>query len=165
MAGKRSVPKLASIDELLLLSEQPSESPDLKVEQLNAFLRSHRVLQWEEENAKQSLSTPEKASRYFSSFLGGIKDREQFMVAFLDIKNQVIETRIISEGGISETVVHPRNVLKAALNCDCSSIILAHNHPSAWLLSLTRSTLACWIISSSAVRILLPWLNWDKCPV
>lgn len=52
------------------------------------------------------------------------------MAAFLDIKNQVIETRIISEGGVSEALVHPRSVLKAALNCDCSSIILAHNHPS-----------------------------------
>ncbi|MEK4454033.1 JAB domain-containing protein [Paenibacillus sp. FSL L8-0506] len=102
----------------------------LKVEQLNAFLRSHRVLQWEEENAKQKISSPESAHRYFSAFLSGIKDREQFMAAFLDIKNQVIETRIISEGGISEALVHPRKVLKAALNCDCSSILLAHNHPS-----------------------------------
>lgn len=102
----------------------------IKVEQLNAFLRSHRVLQWEEENAKQKISTPESAHRYFSAFLSGIKDREQFMAAFLDIKNQVIETRIISEGGVSEALVHPRSVLKAALNCDCSSIILAHNHPS-----------------------------------
>lgn len=102
----------------------------LKVEQLNAFLRSHRVLQWEEENAKQKISSPEAAHRYFSAFLSGIKDREQFMAAFLDIKNQVIETRIISQGGVSEALVHPRSVLKAALNCDCSSIILAHNHPS-----------------------------------
>ncbi|WP_018885730.1 JAB domain-containing protein [Paenibacillus massiliensis] len=101
-----------------------------KVEQLNAFLRSHRVLQWEEENAKQKISSPESAHRYFSAFLSGVKDREQFMAAFLDIKNQVIETRIISEGGVSEALVHPRSVLKAALNCDCSSIILAHNHPS-----------------------------------
>lgn len=102
----------------------------LKVEQLNTFLRSHRVLQWEEENAKQKISTPETAYRYFSAYLSGVKDREQFMAAFLDVKNQVIETRIISEGGISEALVHPRKVLKAALNCDCSSIILAHNHPS-----------------------------------
>lgn len=102
----------------------------LKVEQLNTFLRSHRVLQWEEENAKQKITSPQSAHRYFSAFLSGIKDREQFMAAFLDIKNQVIETRIISEGGVSEALVHPRKVLKAALNCDCSSILLAHNHPS-----------------------------------
>lgn len=101
-----------------------------KIEQLNAFLRAHRVLQWEEENAKHMISNPESAHRYFSAFLSGVKDREQFMAAFLDIKHQVIETRIISEGGISEALVHPRSVLKAALNCDCSSVILAHNHPS-----------------------------------
>ncbi|WP_437348607.1 JAB domain-containing protein [Paenibacillus humicus] len=76
------------------------------------------------------MTNPETASRYFSAFLSGFKDRERFMAAFLDVKNQIIETRIISEGGVSEALVHPRSVLKAALNCDCSSIILAHNHPS-----------------------------------
>lgn len=101
-----------------------------KVELLNAFLRSHRFLQWEEENAKQVISSPEIANRYFSIHLAGIKDRERFMVAFLDRKNQIIETKVISEGSVGEAQVYPRNILKAALNADCSSIILAHNHPS-----------------------------------
>ncbi|WP_141499729.1 JAB domain-containing protein [Paenibacillus luteus] len=102
----------------------------LKVEQLNAFLQSHRVLQWEEGNTKRALSTPEQASGYFLAYLSGLKDRERFMVAFLDQKNQIIETRVMSEGGLAEAPVYPRNILKAALNCDSSSIIMAHNHPS-----------------------------------
>ncbi|MNM85021.1 hypothetical protein D3C81_971270 [compost metagenome] len=101
-----------------------------KVELLNAFLRSHRFLQWEEENAKQKITSPELANRYFSVHLSGVKDRERFMTAFLDRKNQIIETKVISEGSVGEAHVYPRNILKAALNCDCSSIILAHNHPS-----------------------------------
>lgn len=101
-----------------------------KVELLNAFLRSHRFLQWEEENAKQVISSPEMANRYFSIHLAGIKDRERFMVAFLDRKNQIIETKVISEGSVGEAQIYPRNILKAALNADCSSMILAHNHPS-----------------------------------
>ncbi|MDF2923911.1 MAG: repair protein [Paenibacillaceae bacterium] len=100
-----------------------------KVEQLNAFLQSHRVLQWEEENAKQSISSPEMAGSYFSAFLSDLKDRERFLVAFLDSGNHIIETRILSEGGIDQTPIYPRNVLKAALNCDCASMIFAHNHP------------------------------------
>ncbi|AIQ13821.1 JAB domain-containing protein [Paenibacillus durus] len=105
----------------------------LKVEQLNAFLQSHRVLQWGEENAKMKITSPDLAGSYFSAFLSGLRDRERFMVAFLDNSHQIIETRIISEGGIAEAPIYPRNVLKAALNCDCSSVILAHNHPSGSL--------------------------------
>lgn len=101
-----------------------------KVELLNAFLRSHRFLQWEEEHAKQIISSPESASSYFSAHLMGVKDRERFMVAFLDRKNRIIETRVISEGSVGEAPIYPRHILKAALNSDCSSVILAHNHPS-----------------------------------
>lgn len=106
----------------------------VKVEQLHTFLQAYRVLQWVEENAKQKISSPQLAGSYFSAFLSGLKDRERFMVAFLDRSNQMIETRIISEGGIAEAPVYPRQVLKAALNCDCSSVLLAHNHPSGSLI-------------------------------
>ena len=65
--------------------------------------------------------------------LGGIKDREKFMAAFLDNANNIIETRTFSEGSIGEAVVYPRMILKAALDCDCKSIVLAHNHPGGSL--------------------------------
>lgn len=104
-----------------------------KVEQLNEFLISHRVLQWEEENTQRKITSPDLAGSYFSAFLLGLRDRERFMVAFLDNGNHVIETRIISEGGLTEAPVYPRNILKAALNCDCTSIIMAHNHPGGSL--------------------------------
>ncbi|QQZ61157.1 DNA repair protein [Paenibacillus sonchi] len=104
-----------------------------KVEQLNEFLISHRVLQWEVENTQRKITSPDLAGSYFSAFLLGLRDRERFMVAFLDNGNHVIETRIISEGGLTEAPVYPRNILKAALNCDCTSIIMAHNHPGGSL--------------------------------
>jgi DNA repair protein RadC len=63
------------------------------------------------------------AGEYFVSLLGGIKDKEKFMAAFLDSGNNIIETRTLSEGSIGEAVVYPRMVLKAALDCDCKSII------------------------------------------
>jgi len=51
------------------------------------------------------------------------------MVAFLDNGNNVIETKVMSEGSVSQTAVYPREILKYAIACDCNSIILAHNHP------------------------------------
>lgn len=70
------------------------------------------------------------AGRYFVSFLEGKRDKEVFMVAFMDTKLKVIETRIMSEGDINSAAVYPKEILKRALDCSCSSIFLAHNHPS-----------------------------------
>lgn len=69
------------------------------------------------------------SDQYFLALLGGMKDKERFMVAFLDNGNNVIETKIMSEGGIGQVVVYPREILKHAIACDCSAMILAHNHP------------------------------------
>ncbi|MEL7563698.1 MAG: JAB domain-containing protein [Dehalobacterium sp.] len=41
-----------------------------------------------------------------------MKDKERFMVAFLENGNNVIETKIMSEGSISQTAVYSREILK-----------------------------------------------------
>jgi len=109
----------------------PTASQLQKLEQLNAFLRSYRILSWQTENDKKAICSPKQAGDYFSAFLEGIKDREFFMVAFLDTSNRIIETRTLSEGGLNQAMVFPRDILKAALNCDCAALIFAHNHPSS----------------------------------
>lgn len=55
---------------------------------------------------------------------------EEFWVLFLNRSNSVIKTECISRGGISGTVVDIRLVLKPAIECLASSLVLAHNHPS-----------------------------------
>jgi DNA repair protein RadC len=48
----------------------------------------------------------------------------------LNTKNKVAGAHIISQGSLSASIVHPREVFKAALLNNSASIILAHNHPS-----------------------------------
>jgi DNA repair protein RadC len=55
---------------------------------------------------------------------------EEFWVIYLSRNNSVLKTECISRGGISGTLVDPRLVIKPAIECLASSIILAHNHPS-----------------------------------
>ncbi|MCX7923852.1 MAG: JAB domain-containing protein [Clostridia bacterium] len=69
------------------------------------------------------------AGQYFSALLTGMKDKERFIVSFLDNGNNIIETKTMSEGSIGQTAVYPREILKYALACDCNAVILAHNHP------------------------------------
>jgi len=56
--------------------------------------------------------------------------KEKFMILFLDAKNQIIEERTFFEGTVDSSAVYPREVMKAALQHDASSLIFVHNHPS-----------------------------------
>lgn len=130
----RKLEKYGQINNLLNVLEhplvlEPTAQQYQKIQQLNAFLRAYQVVKWEEENHRQRMGSPQQAGEYFLALLKGIRDREQFMVSFLDTSNHVIETRTISIGGIDQATVYPRDILKAALNCDCKAIIMAHNHP------------------------------------
>jgi DNA repair protein RadC len=55
---------------------------------------------------------------------------EYFHVIFFNKANAVIKHQEISKGGFSATVVDVRVILKYALQCNASSMILLHNHPS-----------------------------------
>ena len=56
--------------------------------------------------------------------------QEEFHIVTLDTKNQVIDSHQITVGTLDASLVHPREVFRAALKDAASSIILVHNHPS-----------------------------------
>lgn len=56
--------------------------------------------------------------------------REIFMVILQDVKGYVIGREVVSIGSLSQTLVHPREVLYFAIRHKASSFIIAHNHPS-----------------------------------
>ncbi len=60
-------------------------------------------------------------------------DRECMISLMLDVKNRVNALHTISIGSLSSSIVHPREVFKAAILSNASGIILAHNHPSGEL--------------------------------
>ena len=57
-------------------------------------------------------------------------DREQFICLHLDARNQVNALEVVSVGSLNASLVHPREVFKAAILNNAASVILAHNHPS-----------------------------------
>ena len=57
-------------------------------------------------------------------------DREHFKVILLDSKNSVMGIETVSIGTVNASLVHPREVLKPALEKSATAIILVHNHPS-----------------------------------
>lgn len=55
---------------------------------------------------------------------------EEFWVTLLDGANKVIEVKRLTQGGIQQTVVDIKMLLKLALEKSAVSVAVAHNHPS-----------------------------------
>jgi DNA repair protein RadC len=48
----------------------------------------------------------------------------------LDSKHRLIRPEIVSEGTLTTSLVHPREVFRPAIRESAAAIALAHNHPS-----------------------------------
>lgn len=57
-------------------------------------------------------------------------DREEFVIIGLDGKNKIQFLNSVSMGCLTSSIVHPREVFKAAILGNAVALILCHNHPS-----------------------------------
>ncbi|MCL6614810.1 MAG: DNA repair protein RadC [Firmicutes bacterium] len=57
-------------------------------------------------------------------------DREHFFAVLLNARNQPLAVERISIGHLTASLVHPRELFKAAIQKSAAAMILAHNHPS-----------------------------------
>jgi len=75
------------------------------------------------------VKTPQDIARVFMDEMKH-HDREHFLAAFLNTKNQIIRVETVSIGSLNASIVHPREILKPAISASAASIILIHNHPT-----------------------------------
>jgi DNA repair protein RadC len=61
-----------------------------------------------------------------------IKDwrTEQFLCIMLNTRGKMIRCDQISKGSLNSTVVHPREVFRAAIAACAAAVVFVHNHPS-----------------------------------
>jgi DNA repair protein RadC len=89
-----------------------------------------RRLQAHEERApKLYLTGPADVADLFLAEMRGL-DREHFRAILLDTKHRILGVRTISIGSLNSSVVHAREVFKAAVHESAQAIVLVHNHPS-----------------------------------
>lgn len=72
---------------------------------------------------------PENVRVYLQTSLEQ-KEREVFVVLFLDNQHRLIKQEEMFLGTINTASVYPREIIKSALSCNAAALILAHNHPS-----------------------------------
>src|ERR1035437_1789482 len=80
---------------------------------------------------EESLQNPMQIAEQCGSFRN--KNKEHFCVFFLDTQNRITGREIISIGTLNTSLVHPRECFRTAIVKNCSSVIIAHNHPSGGL--------------------------------
>jgi DNA repair protein RadC len=56
--------------------------------------------------------------------------KEVFLALLLDSKNRLVREVQISEGSLTASIVHPREVFAPALKESAAAILFIHNHPS-----------------------------------
>jgi len=79
--------------------------------------------------ARLTLSGPAEVYAAYGSLMEDLR-REVFRIALLDAQNGLLRDLVISEGTLSSSLVHPREVFKPAILESAASVILLHNHPS-----------------------------------
>jgi DNA repair protein RadC len=55
---------------------------------------------------------------------------ERFFVLLLDGRHRLLREVVISQGTLTASLVHPREVFRPALREAAAAVVLAHNHPS-----------------------------------
>lgn len=90
----------------------------LKVVKEKSMLYSNRFIR-----------SPEDSFQCIKPFLE-CRDREYFVVATLDTKNQPTSINICHIGNLNSSIVHPREVFKTAILYNAATILIFHNHPS-----------------------------------
>ena len=77
----------------------------------------------------RQILSPNDAYEMIKEQLEGL-DREQFIIACLNTKNEPTNISVVSVGSLNKAIVHPREVFKTAILSNAASIMAFHNHPS-----------------------------------
>ena len=85
--------------------------------------------------------------------------KEQFVVILLNNKNKVIGTEVVSEGSLSSSIVHPREVYAPAILHHAAAIMVAHNHPSGDPKPSTEDTEVTRVLARSGKVLGIPMID------
>ncbi len=99
-----------------------------------SYSMTQLLLMVKEEAQRQDIERITSAQNVYSLLHEySLMDREHFLMVTLDGASKVINTRVIHIGTINQSLVHPREVFRPAIQDNAVGVIIAHNHPSGTL--------------------------------
>jgi DNA repair protein RadC len=100
-----------------------------KIAQLKAaFELSRRLVEISHEKGPV-FSSGQDVFNYYHQRLKDLK-KEVFRCAMLDAKNRLLKESRVSEGTLTNSLIHPREAFRDAIRESAASVIFVHNHPS-----------------------------------
>jgi len=100
-----------------------------KAARLAAAFELTRRVRGRQPGERLRLASPAEVYAAYAPLMEDLR-HEVFRVALLDAQNRLLRDRVVSEGTLSASLVHPREVFKPAIVESAASVILLHNHPS-----------------------------------
>jgi DNA repair protein RadC len=102
---------------------------EAKVAQIKAAFELGRRLFGTHNEKGPVFSTGHDVYAYYHPLFKSL-NKEVFRCAMLDAKNRVLKECRISEGTLTNSLIHPREAFRDAIKESAASIIFVHNHPS-----------------------------------
>jgi DNA repair protein RadC len=96
---------------------------------VRAALEIGRRLAGRRLHAGVSIRSPSDVYHHFHPTLRDAR-QERFVVILLDARHRVLRSEVISQGTLTASLVHPREVFRPALRDAAAALVLVHNHPS-----------------------------------
>ncbi len=116
---------VASVEELVQVKGiGPAKASKIKA----TFELAHRLAS-SPAGQKPVLKTPEEVVDQVAGRLRGER-KEHFLALLLDTRGRVIKPCEVSVGSLDASIVHPREVFRAAMSASAASVVFVHNHPS-----------------------------------
>lgn len=108
------------------LEQITTKSVASKIFALGEIMRRQRCC---ESKARTTIQSPTDVANLLMVEMR-LLEHEEFRLILLNTKNQVLQVETISKGTLNSSLVHPREVFRAALKNATNAVILVHNHPS-----------------------------------
>jgi DNA repair protein RadC len=96
---------------------------------LRAAIELARRLATRRLTAGSAIRGPDDVYRHFHPVLRDAV-HERFIVVLLDGRHRVLRHEVVSQGTLTASLVHPREVFRPALREAAAALVLVHNHPS-----------------------------------
>ncbi len=100
-----------------------------KTAALRAAVELGRRLAVRRLQAGAAIRSPVDIHRHFHPSLRFLP-HERFLVVLLDGRHRVLGQELVSQGTLTASLVHPREVFRPALREAAAALVLVHNHPS-----------------------------------
>ena len=118
---------LARLEPLVL--EREGGLTPVQARRVAAAFSLGRTLEGARVQRREPLCNAGRVAKLMEPQLRGL-EHETFHVLVLDAKHRLCTRELVSQGTLTASLVHPREVFRSAIRLSAAAVVVVHNHPS-----------------------------------